>query len=113
MWFYTMTSGPWWMDLAAFATALTAAGVVWRMVIWPFLRAVWMAIRAAPQIPIILDEMKVILQSDVLEKLEEMKATFTTHEVEAAKRDNRLDYHTNQLENHEIRITRLERDGHD
>lgn len=108
-----MTGGPWWMDLAAIATGLTAVGIIWRMVIMPFMRALWLAVKAAPQIPLILDEMKEILQSDVIGKLEEVKDNFAKHEAEATRRNERLDLHTNQLENHEIRITRLERDGHD
>jgi hypothetical protein len=114
-WFASMTEGPWWVDISAIAVALTAAATISRMVIWPFLRAVWAAVKAAPRIPIILEEMREILQSDVLEKLEQLQVTFAVHEELAHQRDTsigqheeRLNLHTKTLEQHEIRLARLE-----
>lgn len=105
-----MTDMPWWVNLAAIATALTALGIIWRMLIVPVFKAIWMAIIAAPRIPVILDEVKAIIESDVLGKLEEMRVEFAKHEAESAQHIARLDHHTTQLENHEIRIAALERD---
>lgn len=110
-WFSHMTEGPWWMDIAAFATAITAIAIIWRMAVWPFFRAVWAAIRAAPRIPIILDDVLEILRSDVVDKLDEIQNHVAKHEAEAEERNSRIEHHTQQLEDHEIRIANLERRG--
>jgi hypothetical protein len=114
-WFSGMTEGGPGMDLVALAAAVVAALTILRLVIWPFMRALWAAIKAAPQIPIILAEMREILQSDVIEKLEDMRITFAIHEEKAqirdvniADHDARLNLHTSTLEQHEIRLARLE-----
>ena len=103
------------MDLVTWAAAAVAAATLMRLVIWPFLRASWLAIKAAPQIPIILDDVREILRGDVLGKLDDMRTTFTLHEEQAQRRDvniasheERLNLHTRTLEQHEVRLSRLE-----
>jgi hypothetical protein len=114
-WFSGMTEGGPGMDLIALSGALVAAATILRLVIWPFVRALWAAVKAAPKIPIILEEMREILQSDVIGKLEDLKVTFAVHEEKATLRDlniadheERLNLHTKTLETHEIRLARLE-----
>lgn len=107
--FNAMTEGPWWTDLSALAVALTAAGVVWRMAVWPFFRGIWAAVRAAPQIPVILAEIEELLRSNVIDKLEAIDTHMSGHAVEALARDNLLSQHTAQLDDHEMRIVQIER----
>ena len=107
-WFPTLTEGGWYVDLAALAGAVTAAGIIWRMVVWPGMRAMWAAIIAAPKIADGVGEVVHLIESDVLGKLEEIKAESAVHKAEASARDDRLNHHTVQLEDHELRLKKVE-----
>lgn len=109
--FIDITSAPWYADLGVWAGVLISAGAVWRLGVWPLLRAIWAAIIAAPKIAEGTRELVELIESDVLGKLEEVRETFKEHEGKATVRDQRLNQHTLQLENHEIRISQLERFG--
>ena len=97
-----MPDTPWYLLLGIIATVLTSLTVMWRLLIFPMLTAIWAAIKAAPQIPIILDDLRDILRSDVLGKLEAMQ-------ISGAKLEERLDNHDIRIADHEIRISRQEK----
>jgi hypothetical protein len=97
------------MDLAAWAGIFISCAAIWRLAVWPGLRAIWAAILAAPKIADGTRELVQLIEGDVMGKLEEMNQSFTEHESKATVRDQRLDAHTLQLENHELRITQLEK----
>lgn len=69
--FYQMLapSGPWYVTLGVISAALLASKVIWSYAVWPFLRALWAAIVAAPQIASGMHDLMVLLQSDVIGKL--------------------------------------------
>lgn len=69
-----ITEQPFYVQLLAAAGAVGAAGVIWRMALWPFFRACWAAISAAPRIADDLAELKQILRADLLAHVEEMSA---------------------------------------
>ena len=112
-WFPAMTEGSWYVDLAALAGAATAAGIIWRLVIWTGLRALWAAIVAAPKIADGVGEVVHLIESDVLGKLEEIKVESAVHKAQADARDSRLDLHTITLEDHELRLGKVERQLHE
>ena len=95
--FNMLTEGDWWVDLVALAASLTAAGVVWRIMVWPVLRAIWAAILAAPKIAVSVDTLINLVEGDVLSRLEDgskrfdrQGATLTDHEGKIAGLDARV-----------------------
>lgn len=90
-----ITAGPWYVDLGAWAGALTAMGVIWRVALWPVFRGIWAAIVAAPRIATGIRELIDILEGDVLERLDR-----------GTKQFERLG---ERLDNHEERIGALEK----
>lgn len=96
--FNRLTDGSWPFDLVALAAALTAAGVVWKMAVWPAGRAFWLAILAAPKIANGIDTLIALVEGDVLTRLDEGSKSFERHEA--------------KLADHEARIIVLERDTH-
>ena len=107
-WWPAVAEGQWYVDLLTIAGIVTAAGVIWRMVVWPGMRAMWAAIVAAPKIAEGVGEVVHLIESDVLGKLEDIKAESATHAVQAAARDSRLDLHTITLEDHDLRLGKVE-----
>lgn len=99
--FSNMTNGPWYLDLGALAGTIMAAGVLWRMAVWPFFRAVWAALIAAPQIASGMRQVIELIESDVAGKLALMAETF-------AKQEERVAAQTVQLAQMELRLAKLE-----
>lgn len=97
-----MEGAHWYVTLAIIASALASLGIVWRVAIHPTLSAIWAAIKAAPQIPIILDDLREILRSDVLNKLEGIQ-------MAATRLEERTGSHEKRLDDHETRITKIEK----
>lgn len=104
-----LTSGPWWVDLSALAAVLVAMGTIWRMLFWPILRALWATMQAIPKIPIYLENIQRILESNVLEKLDEAKVGIIHNTEQLGQQLTRIDSHTIQLESHELRLGKLEK----
>lgn len=107
-WWPATTEGQWYVDLITIAGVLTAAGIIWRLGLWPGLKAVWSAILAAPKIADGVGEVVHLIESDVLGKLEDIKVESATHAVQAAARDERLNLHGLTLEDHELRLGKVE-----
>ena len=103
-----MTEGQWYVDLITLAGVVTAAGVLWRMVVWPGMRAMWAAVVAAPKIADGVSEVVHLIESDVLGKLEDIKVESARHQEQADARDSRLNLHTLTLEDHELRLKKVE-----
>lgn len=103
-----VADGPWYVDLGIIAAAIMSLATIWRLVVGPVIHGVWAAVRAAPQITVALEELCIILQGDVLGKLDEIQAAFTAHVSEAEARDERLDSHAALLKDHGVRLVKLE-----
>ncbi|CAB4166900.1 hypothetical protein UFOVP1383_42 [uncultured Caudovirales phage] len=89
---FNLTEGPWYVDLGALAGALAAASAIWKLALVPFLRGIWAAIKAAPQLADgVQDLVKLLVEGNILERLEEGSRRF-------AGIDLRLDDHDTRLE---------------
>lgn len=94
---FNVSDGPWYIDLAAIAGALTSIGIIWRMVIGPGLKTFWSAITAAPKIADGVGKVVELIEGDVLNELSDMKSTFKSHLVDAAVRDDWIAEHEQRL----------------
>lgn len=103
-----ITAWEWPGDVVAWAAVITAVGVIWRGVVWPGLKAFWAAVKAAPKIADGVGEVVELIEGKVLDKLDEMQVEMAVHQEQAKARDTRLDLHTLQLEDHEVRLGKLE-----
>lgn len=88
--FDALTTGPWPFDLIALAGSLTAAGVVWRMLVQPVGRAIWAAILAAPRIAAGIDRLFELVEGDVLSRLEAGSKSFERIEAKLIDHEARL-----------------------
>lgn len=99
--FSEMTSGPWYVDLGALAGTVVAASVLWKLAVWPFCRAVWAALIAAPQIATGMKQVIELIESDVAGKLATMAEMF-------AKQEERVAAQTLAMSAMELRLAKLE-----
>ena len=103
-----ITQWAWPGDLLMWAGVVTAAGVIWQQVAWPGMRAMWAAVIAAPKIADGVGEVVHLIESDVLGKLEDIQVESARHQAQADARDSRLNLHTLTLEDHELRLKKVE-----
>ena len=92
-----ITDGPWYVDLAAISGALVSAGVIWRVALWPGLRAIWSALVAAPKIADGVGRVVELIEHDVLTDLNDVKTTLRSHMAEATARDVKIEEHEKRL----------------
>lgn len=92
-----LTSGPWYLDLAAIASALVSVGVIWHMALWPGMKAFWSAIVSAPKIAEGVGKVVELIEHDVLSDLNDMKVTLRSHLADAAGRDVKIEEHEQRL----------------
>lgn len=107
----------WYVTLGIIAGSLASVGVIWKIAVYPILHAIWLAIKAAPQIPLILDDLKEILQSDIVSKLDSVvleqervrvQLDATLPPLEKIRAD--VSQHELRLSDHELRINKLEKE---
>lgn len=103
-----ITAGEWPLDLVAWAGAVTAFGIIWQRVLVPIRRGLWSAIIAAPKIADGVGDVVRLIEGDVLGKLEEIKVESAVHAEQSKARDGRINLHTITLEDHELRLGKVE-----
>lgn len=85
-----ITPGGWYADLAAWATAVTALGVLGQKVLRPLVRALWAAVVVAPRIAAGLEKLVDLLEGNVLDRLDKGSEMFAEH-------GRRLDDHEGRI----------------
>lgn len=91
---FDITPAAWYVDVVTLAGVLVALGTIWRLVVWPFFRAVWAAILAAPKIATGMDTLISLVEGDVLAQL--------------AKGRDRMDMLEHAVTEHDMRISLLD-----
>lgn len=92
-----VSDGAWYVDLGVLAGILTSLAVIWRVVLWPGLKAFWAAIVAAPKIAEGVGRVVELVEGDVLSELNDVKVTLRTHITEADNRDIKISEHEQRL----------------
>ncbi len=87
----------WYIELGIAAGALTAASIIWQKAVRPISRVIWAALISAPQIAIGIEEIKLLVEGDVLTRLDAGAKRFDDLEGKMDAHGKRLDGHDEAL----------------
>lgn len=87
----------WYLELGIAAGALTALSIIWQKAIRPLAHVTWAALLSAPQIATGIDEIKALVEGDVLTRLDAGAKRFDDLEGLMDAHGRRLDSHDEAL----------------
>lgn len=93
--------GPWWVQITAIASVLTAVTLI--------ARKLWFAFEAAGQIRDGVLELRDIVRGDLLGKMDALGDSLTANDKHNASQDGRLDAHDETIALHEERLNAHDR----
>ena len=105
---FDISPAAWYLDLGIIAGALTSVGIIVKKGVVPMLRALWIAILAAPRIAEGAEQLVALLGGDVLERLDEGTKKFVANDQRLEEHRERLDSHTRVMQTHGERILSIE-----